>query len=271
MLEIAQNFEQMAAGFSPVFLIGLGAAFILVGLFVWLGGLGLRKILITIVGATAGAVCGFFIIRQNIILTTILTAVAAVIARIFEKIFITILTAGLAAALGLAVLAGPYIENTDSLKQWPIYKTQNWTKPASFQQTIEIVKAYTDDFSPAIKDACQKMLPYNWAIIAALGAIFIVAGFFLPRLTSALCCATLGTFLVFAGMISLLLFKAAAPLTGICSRTPFYAAAFIAMILFGTFEQLLLCRRAKQKLIRVKEANKDNHDTEQAKQDWRTV
>lgn len=271
MLEIAQNFERMAADFSPALLIGLGAVAVLVGLFVWLGGLGLRKILIAVVGATAGAGCGFFIIGQNIIPTAILAAAGAVIARIFEKIFIIILTTAMAAALAFAVLSRPYIENASILKHSPLYGTQNRTEPAGALQTAEAMKAYVADFSTAIKQTCKKMPPYNWVIIAALAVIFIPAGIFLPRFTSALCCATLGTLLVFAGMISLLLSKAAAPLTGICRRTPFYAAAFIAMILFGTFEQLLLCQCAEKKLIRKSQANKDNHDTKQAKQDWRTV
>ena len=51
MLEIAQNFEQVAAEFRPVVLIGPGLAAVWVGLFVWLGGLGVRRVLLAVVGA----------------------------------------------------------------------------------------------------------------------------------------------------------------------------------------------------------------------------
>ena len=212
MLEIARNFEQAAAGFSPVFLIGLGVAAVLSGLFVWLGGLGLRKLLITIVGAAAGAVCGFFIIGRSVIPAVLLAGLAAGLAVIFERVFITILAAVLAAALCFAALAWPYVENAAG-------------------------------FSAAIKQVCSQMPAYNWAIIAAAAVIFTAAGVFLWRLVSALCCAALGTLLISAGMISLLLYKGAAPVTCIIRRAPFYAMVFATMIIFGTIEQLLLCRR----------------------------
>jgi len=232
MLEIAQNFEQVAAEFRPIVLIGPGLAAVLVGLFVWLGGLGVRRVLLAVVGAITGGICGFFIIGRNVASALVLTAVAAVIAIMFEKIFITILTAGLAAVFGFAaglaavfgfaILARPYIESSP-------------------------------DFSTEIKQACLQMPLYCWAIIVALVVIFIVAGFFLWRLTSALCCAAFGTLLIFAGMTSLLLYRGAAPITCIYSRTPFYAAVFAAMTAFGTTEQLLLCKSAKEKLKRKKE------------------
>ena len=239
MLEIAQNFEQVAAGFRPIVLIAPGLAAILVGLFVWLGGLGVRKVLLAIVGAITGGICGFFIIGRNIASALILTAVAAVIAIMFEKIFITILTAGLAAVFGFAILARPYIESSP-------------------------------DFSAEIKQACLQMPMYCWAIIVTLAVIFILAGFFLWRLTSALCCAAFGTLLIFAGMTSLLLYRGAAPITCIYSRTPFYAAVFAAMTAFGTTEQLLLCQRDKEKLKRKKETNKGKKVPDETKPSWQT-
>jgi len=110
---------------------------------------------------------------------------------------------------------------------------------------------------------------YNWAIIAVLVVIFITGGFYFWRLTSALCCATLGTLLVFAGMILLLLYKGAMPVTGIYRRASLYAAVFIAMAAFGTIEQLLLCPWLKSKAIRRKEAKKDK--AARRKHKWRTT
>ena len=239
MLEIAQHFEQVAAGFRPIVLIGPGLAGVLVGLFVWLGGLGVRRVLLAVVGAISGGICGFFIIGRNILSAMILASIAAIIATMFEKIFITILAAGLAAVFGFAVLARPYIESSA-------------------------------DFSTDIKQACLQMPMYCWAIIVALVVIFIVAGFFLWRLTSALCCATLGTLLIFAGMILLLLYKGAAPISRIYSRTPFYAAVFVAMVALGTMGQLLLCQRAEEKLTRKKETNKGKKGPGKTRLNWRT-
>jgi len=271
MLEIAQHFEQVAAWFSPVVLIGSGLVCVAAGLFVWLGGLGFRKVLVAVLGATSGGVCGFIITGQNIILAMVLAAVAAAIAIMFQKIFITVLAAVIAAAFAFVVLAKPYIENVDTLKYYPEYKVQNRQEHLSTRQTIETMKAWMADFSEGIKQACTEMPAYSWVIIAALVVIFIVAGFFFWRLTSALCCATLGTLLVFAGMILLLLYKGAVPVSSICRKQPFFLAVFVAMITFGTIGQLLLCHHIRERVTVKKETNRDKEKPEKTKPDWRTA
>lgn len=273
MLEIIQYFEQSAMRFRPIILIGPGLAAVLLGLFLWLGGLGFRRVLVTIVGAVSGGMCGFFIIGRNIMLAIVLAGVAAAIAIMFERIFITILTAVLAAVLGFAVLAGPYIENADSFKQYPKYKMQNRAELFSVHQTAEIVKAYIDDFSAEIKRTRSQMPMYSWVIMAVLVVIFIAAGIFLWRPTSALCCATLGTMLIFGGMILLLLYKGSAPISSVYRKAPFYLGVFIVMAVFGTIEQLLLCKRPKGKPVTKKETktNGDKQEPEERTPSWRTT
>jgi len=274
MFEIARHFEQIAVRFSPIFLIGPGLICVLVGLFVWLGGLGFRRFLAAVVGAISGCFCGIFIIGQNIISSAALAAMACFIAVMFEKIFITVLAAAIAAVLGFVILARPYVENpsaTISAQMVPMQsKTQQKLEPFSIHQTTETVKAYIADFKTEIKQLCSQMPAYNWVIIIALAAVFIASGFFLPRLTSVLCCAAVGAMLVFAGMILLLLYKGAAPISGIWRRSLFYAAVFIAMTAFGAIEQLLLCQRVKEKSIRKKQPKDKDADKEQHP-DWRTI
>jgi len=273
MFEIAQNFEQIAVRFRPIVLIAPGLACLVVGLFVWLGGLGLRKLLVAIVGAVAGAVCGFFILGRNIISAMTLAAVAAAMAVIFERIVITIIAAALAMALGFAVLARPYPEKigTDTATHQQNLgqdKIPGRYEFFSIRQTAEIIKEYVADFSTSITQARLQMPAHNQAVIAALGAIFIVAGVLFWRLTSALCCATLGTLLIFAGMILLLWYKGAAPISWIYNRTSFYAAVFGAMTGFGTIEQLLLCKSYQKHLRTKKQATKQ--DTNKTTDHWRT-
>jgi hypothetical protein len=175
MLEVFQNFEQLAVRLKPIVLIGPGLATVLLGLFVWLGGLGFRKILVAVIGALGGGVCGFFITDRNVMFAMILAAAAAVIAIALEKILVT-------------------------------------------------------------------------------GSLFW-------HLASALCCAALGTMLIFAGMILLLLYKGAAPISRICGKQPFYTTVFIAMTAFGTTEQLLLCQRAKKRPTAKKQTNQGKEKT----------
>ena len=44
MFEILQNFEQTVTRFDPIVLTGPGVATVIIGLFVWLGGLGFKKV-----------------------------------------------------------------------------------------------------------------------------------------------------------------------------------------------------------------------------------
>ena len=219
MLEIARNLERLAAGFSPTVSVALALAAVVAGLFVWLGGLGFRKLLVAIVGAAAGGVCAFFIASLNTVTALVLAVVAACLAILFEQPIITLLTAGLAAFSAFDLLA-----------------------------TLNKVS-----LNDGLKHAFLAMPAYSWAVIAVLAAVFIAAGFYFWRLTSALCCAAFGTLIIFAGMIVLLLNKGAEPVSYINSRSSFFAVVLIAMVAFGTIEQLLFCRqpvtgkRAKKK------------------------
>jgi hypothetical protein len=265
MLEIARQLEQTAVWFNPVVLIGPGLAAVLLGLFIWLGGLGFRRALVAIVGAVSGGICGFFISGRNIVPATISAGIAAVLAIMLERIFITILAGVLAVILGFAVLAGPYIENADEATSIEWDKVPN----LSTQQTVKMAKAYLTDFVDETKRILLQMPVYNWAIMAALAVIFPVAGFFQRRLTSAFCCAALGAILIFAGMILLLLYKGAAPISRICQNQSYYLSVFAVMTAFGTAEQLLFCQRIKERLTRKKGKSKDGEDPEKTSASWR--
>jgi len=264
MLEIFQNFEQSAVRFSPTVLIGPGLAAVLVGLFVWLGGLGFRKLLIAVAGAVSGGICGFFIVGRNIMPAIILASLAAVIAIIFERVFVTILLAALVAVFSFAFLARPYVEISEEAIP------TNQSPALSVGESVQLMKTYTVDVSNKIKQACSQMPVHNWVIILVLAVIFIVAGFSLERLASALCYSTLGTMLIFAGMILLLLYKGSTPISGIGSRPLFYGGVFVAMAAFGTIEQLLVCHPAKRRGTRKKQASKQAEKDEGTKRGWRS-
>jgi len=269
MLEIARQLEQTAVRFNPVVLIGPGLACVLLGLFVWLGGLGFRRALVAIVGAVSGGICGFFISGRNIVTSTVSAGLAAVIAIMLERIFIAILAGVLAAVLGFAVLAKPYIGIEDSLKRYPEYETENMTVFLNTSRSVVTAKAYIADFVAETKWILLQMPVYNWAIIAALAVFFIAVGFSRQRLTSAFCCAALGTMLIFAGMILLLLYKGAAPISRICQNQSYYLGVFAAMTAFGTTEQLLFCQRIKERLTRKKGKSKDGKEPEKISMSWR--
>jgi hypothetical protein len=272
MFEIAQNFEQVAARFSPIVLVGGGLVCTLLGLFLWLGGLMLGRVLFAVIGAVGGGVCGFFLIGRHIMPAVVVAGLAAAVAVMFERIFVTILAPVLAMSLAIVILAYPYIKNTDSLRQYPEYGASNQTAVLSIGESVEIMKTWAVDFGAAIRQDCSRIPAYKWAIMAVLGVIFMSVGFCLSRFTSALCFATLGTVFIFAGMILLLLYKAAMPLSGIGNKQSFYAAVFLAMTGFGTVEQLLLSQFTRKKPTKINPKDRRNRDeSDKTAQSWRTT
>jgi hypothetical protein len=264
MFEILQDFENAVSGkmqLNPAVLVGPGLVCVITGLFVWLGGLGFRKILVAVTGAITGGICGFFAIRQNIVSAAFTAALAAVLAVLFERIFITILTASLAAIFAFVILAEYYLE--DPQKQTSINSSNisNQSAALGFRESTEKMKAYIIEGGQKIKHACLQMPLYVWVFIIVLMLICMVAGFSLWHLASALCCSALGTILIFTGMILLLLNKGSMPISIISSRSSFYITVFAAMTVFGTTEQLLLCKQLKTSAASKNQANENKQKT----------
>ena len=242
MPEIVPNIEQAAKWFSPVILAAPGVAALLLGLIIWLGGLGFKKVLTAIIGAVAGAAIGFFVIECDVISSLVLAVLVAVIAAVIDRVFIVILAAVLAAAIGFVILAKPYFEVPAV-----VMPSQKQAQPLTVEQTLDVVKIYVSDCVDEVKQVGSQMPVYDKAILAGVGVIFLAGGFVFWNSVSALCCAALGTILVFAGMILLLLYKGAEPITNIGSDKSFYTSIFMAMVLVGTALQLLLFQQGIRK------------------------
>jgi len=268
MLKILQDFESAVSGtlqLNPVVMIVPGLVCVIAGLFVWLGGLGFRKILVVVIGAITGGFCGFFAIGHNIISAVFTATVASALAMLFERIFITILTASLAAIFAFAVLAGSYLENSQQESTTSSYGTTNQHSALSIRESAKKMKALIIDSAQKIKHACLQMPLYIWAMIAVLMLICLVVGFSLWNLASALCCSVIGTVLIFTGMILLLLNKGSMPVSIISSKSSFYAGVFAAMMVFGTTEQLLFCTQPKTSHAAKSQANENKQKSKKTK------
>ncbi len=272
MLEILQDFESAVGGdvgLSPLVLIGPGLVCVIVGLFIWLGGLGFRKLLVAVVGVIIGSMCGFFIVGRNFISAAFSAALAAVIAIIFERLFIAIITGILAMVFTFIILAGPYVENTQELTPISSDQVSAQSSALSIRESAEKMKAYIVNAVRKIKQTCLQMPVFDGLIIMVLALIFMVVGFLFKNVASALCFSILGTVLIFAGLILLLLYKGAVPVRIICSKQSYYAIVFLAMTAFGTFEQLLLCQRQKKSSAGKKQTAKVKQQPHQTQEKWR--
>jgi hypothetical protein len=226
--------------------------------------------LAAVLGAVSGGVCGFFVSGQNQAFAALGAIVACLISVIFERFFITILAAALAAVFAFAVLAIPYIDAEQyNIGQSAEHQVQNTDEPLNPSQTIDTMVAFAEDFSGKVKQIFSQMPVYNWVIIAASVIIFMIAGFFLWRLTSALCCAAFGTLLVFCGLILLLLYKGSRPVSHIVQKPTFYGGILLAMIAFGTIVQFLFCQREKVKHKAKRQTDKDEQKQKGKFRDWR--
>jgi len=270
MVEIIQNFERAAGRFDTGVLADLGLVCVLIGLFVWLGGLGFRKLLLVLVGLLVGGICGFLLTGRNAVLALISAAAGAIAATALERVFIVIIASGLSVVVGIVILSAPYSQRTVNSPLYYGYENELENGVFNAEQSLEITKMYIADLASSLKRACSQMPGYNWVIVAALGGIVILGGFYAERLTSALCCSVLGTVLIFSGMILLLLYKGTTVISYIFERPLFYAGVSLAMISFGTIEQLVLCKVPGHKVTSKKQqANLEEAD--EAKQtNWRT-
>jgi len=230
MFEIAQYLEETALQINPLVAVGTGLSAVLVGLFVWLGGVGLRKVLAGIAGAVCGGICGYFIAGGNLLSGLSAVIVSGVIAVLLERIFITVLGGFLAGGLAIAFFVGGNIQSGLDLNR-----------------------------------VCEEIPVWGWIVTAAAAAVFVAGGIFLRHLTSALCYGALGTLLVFCGMILLLSHKGAAPAGYISTRELFFGAVFVVMTAFGALVQLLLCQQAKEQ---AKVPKKTEQQVE--RQSWRS-
>jgi hypothetical protein len=274
MIEIFQNLEQITSRFSPLVLILSGIVLLLLGLCIWVAGLSLRKILISLVGLAVGIIVGLYVVGRNIFSTALSGSLAALIALILEKVLVVMLASALAATIAFTILAQPYFVQTEIVQNQNDISTQ--AAPTGLSENLQELKKFGIDAGEKIKQAGTKIPVYIWAIIAAVAAIILVSGMFLWRFTSALFFSITGTKTIFLGMILLLSYKGAKPISHIHSNPLIAAAIFLSMAGFGTIVQLLLCKGAKkEKITKIKPGGKkaegEKDSKEKAEHDWRNA
>jgi hypothetical protein len=82
-----------------------------------------------------------------------------------------------------------------------------------------------------------------------------------------LTCSVLGTALIFAGLIALLIFKGSAPIALVQQQGAFYGLVLLGMAAFGTLEQLVLCPSRKREPKAG--TGKSRSRQEESKHGWR--
>jgi hypothetical protein len=265
MVEILKSFEQVAGRLNPLVMIVPGLLMVALGLFVWLGGLGMRRVLFAMIGAVAGGAAALLFVSQNGTIAGAAAIVAAVAAAVFQRIVTALLLGLLSLAVTFVILARPGLREYQGTLIGGQKTGQN-DQRMTVRDSLSVARIYRLEVIDAVRYAAGRLIPVQWAIIAAVTAGLLTVGAFFRSLGGALSCAILGTALIFAGLVLLLIFKGSMPVGRIEARPALYGLVFAGMGAFGTLEQLALCRRAEQ---RKAKARKSQSDTGESKRSWR--
>lgn len=242
MSDALENLELASLHFAPEILMLGGILVIAAGLTTWLGGLKFTPWMSAIVAALTGLTVALLFVTPSTITICAFTIIPATIACFLKRPIIIFTGAALAAAAGAIFSIVPALNETSlSPPKHPFpYEDGDRMLLSATETAKEIQKEaifWTDAIVNAAKDA--PATGFAVGIIAAL--LLLAGGFILPRLIAAVTCATLGISMIYIGMVMVLLFKGARPLTHINARLGFYGTVAVGMILFGTLTQLVLC------------------------------
>jgi len=263
MLDMLINLEHSAVFLCPIVLLSLGIVIVTAGLVLWLAGMALRKFFLFITGAIAGAIVGLYFVGRKTISAVGLAGLFAVVAALLDKLFVTLLAAALAVIIAISILAWHY----DFKANVEPITDKNYA-PLNEMQTLRFLQNNLVGFVRHIEDVYHSIPNHSWIIVPVLIVIFVAAGIFFWNLICAWLCATTGTILIFAGMISLLLYKGSAPISTILNNGNYYAAVFTTMMTLGTTVQLLLFHHLRTKETQVTAKTSSSKESLQ-QQSWR--
>ena len=80
MTNLLWTFQNRITHLQPSLLLTLGVVTIAAGLFVWLGGLGFKKIVFVVIGVFLGAFCTLFSSGTNLFLAAAIIGICALLA-----------------------------------------------------------------------------------------------------------------------------------------------------------------------------------------------
>ena len=186
-------------------LLAIAVVTIAAGLFVWLGGLGFKKIMYVLVGVFFGAFCSLFYADSNPLLAAAVIGVCAMASLKLQDAFLMLIISAFAAVVGYSILIRPYFRPSPNL--------------------IVVIKQLTIG------------VPYyNWPILLAVTALpfAVISWVGAPALLS----STAGATLILAGTMMALLHLGYPAIGYLTSRQDICAAAIALATILGTIIQL---------------------------------
>jgi len=250
MLEAFQYFERITVYFAPEVLVVGGLVCMVIGLYLWLGGLRLSRLAAAFLGVLAGCMWAFFLTGRQTAAFVSMAAVVGLFAVFFDKAALVISGAATTVMIVLIIFAAPSLSKG---LDYPESKISTESARASkgttlIEESIETAKTQLVFFAEKIGQAVSRVSAKAFMISAVAGLTVVILGYFMPQFIMALTCSVFGTGIIFTGMILLLLYKGAQPITHIYVKANVYNIVVLAMVGFGSAVQLLLCSARDRKL-----------------------
>ncbi len=240
MIEILKSFEQVASRFSPPVLMVPGLVMVALGLVAWLGGMCVRRPMLALLGAATGAIAAVLVYGRNPVVAGPAAAGGALFGALLPRLSAALLLAAFGMALALAVMTrSPDVAEPKAPPKLPEVGQEQ--EQLTMPESLDAVQAYALNITDRICSAFCALERPSQARLAAVGLVLLVLGLFLVRLAGALTFSALGTALVCAGLIALLILKGSDPITLMERQGRFYGLVLLGMTVFGTLEQLALC------------------------------
>jgi hypothetical protein len=172
MTNLLWTFQNRVTHLQPRLLLAFAVVTIAIGLFVWLGGLGFKKVMFVFTGMFFGAFCTLFSSGTNLLLAAAIIGAIALIALKMQDMFHVMIASAIAGVIGYFLFIRPYF------------------RPSN-------------DILAVIRQLSIGVPYYNWAIMLAIAALpfAFISWVGAPALFS----SAAGTILILTGTVMALL------------------------------------------------------------------
>jgi len=219
MFEILIRIESLCLESSPGALAGSGLLVLILGILLWLAGSYFSAVILGLLGAVVGSVCGLLVSQWlntpaliSMLIGALVFTLAAILFRNVLIILLATLVFGLAGMTAYSSLilkeTPPKSSSFNSSFIQPFGQMDTSSRLAYAKQITEKGENFFERLNLLIKDALQTIEPYKWKIlliapVAGVAGLLLI--WFLRKLVMALCYSGVGTLLVLIGLEVILL------------------------------------------------------------------
>jgi hypothetical protein len=239
VIEVCKSFEQEASRFAPMVLLVPGLVMVGVGLIAWLAGLWLRRPVLAWAGTAGGGLAAWLLFGPNATIVALAAGGGAVLGAVLPRLFTAVLLTAFSVAVAFVVVT----TTRPAEGQRTLSVSQNvgqGQERLAVSDSIKTARVLLFDLVGRVKAAARDLETASWAVVAVPGLVLLVLGLLFPRLAGALTFSALGTALMFAGLIVLLIHKGSGPVGLVQKQGAFYGLVLLGMVVFGTLEQAVL-------------------------------